>query len=99
MDLWSWLGLTTALVGVAAAVYGAAILLTGRALRGDQRAFRRLKDAGFYYLCFGMALTLLVSGVLWIRHHQTLPAVAALVVTIVLAGLVIRYRPRRSKQR
>src|SRR5258705_925925 len=28
----------------------------------------RLKDAGLYYLCFGLALTLIVLSVLWNEH-------------------------------
>jgi hypothetical protein len=99
MDLSWWLALVAASGGVVAAGYGLGILVTGRAMRGDQRAFRRLKDAGLYYLCFGLALTLLVSGVLWNEHHRTLPAVATLVGTVALLVLAIRYRPRQNRQR
>ena len=98
MDLMSWLRLIIALGGAGVAAYGAWILITGRAPRGDQRAFRRRTDAGLYYLCFGLALALLALGQLWNEHRQTLPAAAALVATIVLIGLGIRYRPRRDKQ-
>jgi hypothetical protein len=59
-----------------------------------------MKDAGLYYLCFGLALTLLVLSVVWNEHHQSLLAVVALIGTMILAGLaVVRYRPRQHKQR
>lgn len=99
MDLVSWLGLLVGLGGASAAIYGAVILFTGRATRGDRRVFRRMKDAGLYYLCSGLAMTLLASSVLWNEHHQSLPALVALIGTMALAGLVIRYRPRKDKQR
>jgi membrane associated rhomboid family serine protease len=86
--------------GATVAIYGAVILLTDRATGGDRRAFRRMKDAGLYYLCFGLALTLMVLSVLWNKHHQSLLAVAALIGAIALASLaVIRYRPRQNKRR
>jgi hypothetical protein len=100
MDLGSWLGLLAGVGGATVAIYGAIILLTDRATRGDRRAFRRTKDAGLYYLCLGLALTLMVLSMLWNEHHQSLLAVAALIGVIALAGLaVIRYRPRQKKRR
>jgi hypothetical protein len=101
MDLTSWI-LFAATLGAASVVtlYGLGVLVTGRATRGDRRAFRRMTDAGLYYLCFGLALALLVVAGLWNRYGQTLLAGAALIVTVVLAGLaIIRYRPRQAKRR
>jgi hypothetical protein len=99
MDLGAWLGLLTGVGGASVAIYGAAILLTNRATLSDRRAFRRVKDAGLYYLCFGLALTLIVLSVLWNEHHQSLLAVAALIGAMSLAGLaVIRYRPRQKER-
>jgi hypothetical protein len=99
MDLTSWIlfGITLSLAGVGM-LYGLGILVTGRATRGDRRAFRRLADAGLFYLSFGSALALLSLGGLWSRHGQTLLAGATLIVTVVLIGLVIRYRPRRARR-
>jgi hypothetical protein len=97
MDLMSWLRLIVALGGAGMAIYGVWILITGRAPRSDQRAFRRPTDAGLYHLCFGLALALLALSQLWIEHHQSLPTAAALIATVVLIGLVIRYRPRQDK--
>jgi hypothetical protein len=99
MDLMSWLELLTGMVGVAVAIYGAVILLTGRLARGDRRAFRRTKDAGLYYACFGLALTLLVLSTVCNQHGQSLLAGVALIGTMALVGLAIRYRPRQDKQR
>jgi cytochrome bd-type quinol oxidase subunit 2 len=99
MDLGSWLGLLTVLVGTTVAVYGTVVLLTDRATQGDRRAFRRTKDAGLYYLCFGLALTLMSLSVLCNEHHQSLLAIAALIGAVALAGLaVIRYRSRPKER-
>jgi hypothetical protein len=68
MDLMSWLELIPGTGGVVVAIYGAIILLTGRLSRGDRRAFRRIRDAGLYYGCFGLALTLLVSSTVCNEH-------------------------------
>jgi hypothetical protein len=100
MDLGSWpLELLVAVGGAAVAIYGAVVLLTGHATLRDRRAFGRTKDVGLYYLCLGLALTLLMLGVLWNEHHQSLLAVVALIGVMTLTGLVIHYRPRRDKQR
>jgi hypothetical protein len=92
MGLVSWLRLIVALGGAGAAAYGVWILVAGRASRGDQRAFRRLTDAGLYYLCFGLALALLALSQVWNEHHLRLLTAAALIATMVLMGLGIRYR-------
>jgi hypothetical protein len=100
MGLMSWLGLLTGAGGAAVAIYGGSILLTGRLTRGDQRAFRRTKEAGLYYLCFGLALTLLVLSGVSNEHHQSLLVGGGLIGTLALAGLaVIRYRPRQDRRR
>jgi hypothetical protein len=99
MDLMSWLRLIIVLGGAGVAIYGVWILITGRAPRSDQCAFRRPTDAGVCYVCFGLALALLVLSQLWNEHHQTLSAAAALIVAVMLIGLVIRYRPRQDKRR
>ena len=92
----SWLRLIIAMSGAGVAFRGVWILITGRLPRGDQRTFRRATNAGLYYLCSGLALALLALGQLWIEHHQTLLTAAALIATMVLIGLIIRYRPRKD---
>jgi hypothetical protein len=97
MDLGSWLEVLAAGAGATVAIYGLVILLTDRATPADRRAFRSMKDAGLYYACFGLALTLLMLGVQLNEHQQSIPAVLALAGTMILTGLaVIRYRPRRN---
>jgi hypothetical protein len=93
-----WLGIVTAVLGAAVALYGVVILLTGRAVRGDRRSFPGTRQAGMYYLCFGAALVTLVSSILGNLHHQRVLAVAGLVGTLVLAALALRYRPRRNRR-
>jgi hypothetical protein len=101
VDLGFWLAaLLAGAGGAATASYGVAILLIDRVARRDRRAFRRTNDAGLYYLCFGLALTLLVLSVVWNEHHQSLLALVTLIGAMVLAGLaVILYRPRQHKRR
>jgi hypothetical protein len=99
MDLVSWLELLTGAGGATVAIYGMAILLTDRAARSDRRAFGRTKDAGRYYLCFGLALVLIVLSNVWNGHHQSLLTVGALIGAVALVGLAaIRYRPRRKRR-
>lgn len=83
-------------IGLALALFGVKMLLTGRAPAGIMRNFLRVRDAALYHLLFGAALLLMVLG-------QTLPAGSAAVATrvaaIVVAGVaLIRYRPRRGKR-
>jgi hypothetical protein len=98
MDLVSWLRIVCGLAGAVLAIYGVVIVVTGRARRADRRAFRRVTDAGLYYLCFGSTLALLMVGQFGSEHHQPLLAGAAIVVAAVLLGLAIRYRLRRDKR-
>ena len=82
------------------AIYGAVVLLTGRLMRSDRRVFRQTKQAGLYYLCFGLALALVtMSGVVNARGWSVL-AIVGLIVGLVFVGLAaIRYRPRRDTRR
>jgi hypothetical protein len=105
MDVVSWLLLVSGVIGLGVAGYGALVLTTGRTGRAERRAFRTPVDAGRYYLCIGVALTLLASAAL-LNHHgptapvfSTLPIVMA-ILAMVLTGLaVIRYAPRRNRRR
>lgn len=99
MDLLSWLGLLTGIGGVAVATYGAVVLLTGRATRGDQRAFRRTRDAGLYYLCFGLVLMLVTVSGVWNANDQSVLAGAGVIAAIAFIPLLIRYRPRQARRR
>lgn len=98
MVLWLWYALVVGAIGVGLVVYGATILVTGRATRHDQRKFRRLTDAGLFYLCFGLALAVLASGGLLKLYNHPGLAFAAQAVALVLVFLSDRYRPRRDKR-
>ena len=92
MNTGSWTAAVGGVIGLALAVYGVRMLVTGRAPEPIARAFRSVKDAGCYHLLFGVALVLVVLG-------TSLPGgVPALVVTLLAVALVgvavVRFRPR-----
>jgi TRAP-type C4-dicarboxylate transport system permease large subunit len=92
MELGVWTVIVGAAVGVALALFGAKMLVTGRAPAGTAKAFRQIKDAGLYHLLFGLGLLVLVVG-LYLPGGATATVSAA--VAVVLAGVaVVRYRPR-----
>ncbi|MET8152594.1 hypothetical protein ACIBSW_27665 [Actinoplanes sp. NPDC049668] len=78
--------------GLLLAVFGAAMLVTGKAPAVTLRNFTRVRAAGMYHLLFGVALVLMVLNLL---------TGATLVITVLAVALVVvavvRYRPRRSK--
>jgi uncharacterized membrane protein YhaH (DUF805 family) len=76
-------------IGLLLTIFGVRTLVTGRA--PTVRAFRTAKDAGLYYILFGIALILLSVG----TSARGIAATAASVVAVVLVAVaVIRYRPR-----
>jgi hypothetical protein len=82
-------------IGLALAVFGVKMLLTGRAPVAVRRNFPAVHSAALYHLLFGLALMLLVLG-------QAVFGGAASLVTSVLAVLLVlialvRYRPRRNR--
>ena len=83
-------------LGTAVALFGAWILLTGRAPAGTARAFRSTTDAGMYSLCTGTAVVLLAVPS---RFQQI--GFAWQLVFLALAMLLgaigfLKYRPRRA---
>jgi hypothetical protein len=96
MDLGTATLLVGGAIGLALALFGVKMLVTGRAPAGTMRNFAGVRTAALYHLLFGVALLVLVLG-------QVLPAGPANVITSVLAiamvGLaLVRYRPRRGRQ-
>jgi hypothetical protein len=93
MDTGTWTLVIGGAIGLALALFGAKVLVTGRAPAGTSRAFRNTRDAGLYHLLFGLGLIMLVVG-------TELPAVGAgitAVLAVALAGFaVFRYRPRKQ---
>ena len=80
-------------VGSALALYGARMLITGRAPSATARAFRSVRDAGCYHLLFGAAMVLVVLGTGLEQTALSVPAV-------VLVGVaVFRFRPRPRRER
>jgi ABC-type spermidine/putrescine transport system permease subunit II len=82
-------------IGLFLAVFGAAMLVTGRAPASTLRNFTGVRPAAMYHLIFGLALLLLTLSL----SLFTSPAnVVVSVLAFILAGIaVVRYRPRRGK--
>jgi hypothetical protein len=92
MDTGTWTLVIGGTIGLALVLFGARMLITGRAPASTTRAFRNMREAGLYHLLFGVGLVLLVVG-------TKLPGDSAGVVTAVLAVMlagvaVVRYRPQ-----
>ena len=60
MDTWTLL--IGGAIGLALALFGVRMLITGRAPASTARSFRTVHDAGLYHLLFGLGLLLLVGG-------------------------------------
>jgi hypothetical protein len=83
-------------IGLALALFGAKVLITGQAPAGTTRAFRSVREAGLYHLLFGLGLILLVGGA---RLPGGNTSIVTAVVAVLLAGVaVFRYRPRKKDE-
>ena len=92
MSTSAWTMLAGGVAGAALAGYGLVILLTGRAPELTARAFRSVRDAGFYHFLFGAALGLVVIGT---RIGNPAVTVTVTVLAVVMAGVaLVRFRPR-----
>jgi hypothetical protein len=94
-------GVTTVLVGgvigLALALFGTRMLVTGRAPAATARSFRHVRDAAMYHLLFGVGLVVLAAGTSAPGGGVT--ATASAVIAVVLVGVAIaRHRPRGRKQ-
>jgi hypothetical protein len=92
----TWTLVIGGVIGLALALLGVRMLVTGRAPASAARSFRTVHDAGLYHLLFGLGLILLVVG-------TRLPgprtgAVTAVLAVLLAAVAVLRYRPRGKKQ-
>ena len=92
MNTGQWTMVIGGAVGLALAIFGARMLITGRAPDATARAFRSVREAGCYHTLFGVALVLVVIG----TNFSGSPA--ALVMTLVAVAMVgvavVRFRPR-----
>ena len=96
MDTGTWTLVIGGATGLALALFGVKVLVTGRAPASTSRSFRSVRDAGRYHLLFGLGMLLLVAGT---RLPGDLTAPASAVVAVVLAGVaVVRYRPRGKRE-
>jgi hypothetical protein len=81
-------------IGLALALFGVKMLVTGRAPASTMRNFPAVRAAALYHLLFGVALIVLVLGqVLFAGTAGTAVSLAA----VALVGVaLVRYRPRRT---
>ena len=94
MDTGAWTLFVGGAIGLALALFGVTMLVTGRAPASTARAFRNVRDAGLYHLLFGLGLLLLVAGT---ELPGTVTPIVSAVIAVVLAGIaVVRYRPRKK---
>jgi hypothetical protein len=95
MNLGTAMLLAGGAIGLALALFGARMLVTGRAPAGIRRNFPDGRAAALYHLLFGLALLLLVVG------QGLLSGTAGTVASVLAVGLVgvalVRYRPRRRR--
>jgi hypothetical protein len=82
-------------IGLALALFGMRMLVTGRAPAATLRNFRDVRAAAFYHLLFGVALLLMVLGQTVVAGQATL---VASVLAVALVGIaLVRFRPRGRK--
>jgi hypothetical protein len=97
VDQLFWLSVAAAAIGIAPAIYGVMVSLTGRMSPRDQQHFPSSAQAGRYYVCGGLAVVALSSaGLLNHGDHAWLSLAALAVATILGALAFLRYRPRPS---
>ncbi|MBM2619133.1 hypothetical protein JIG36_26620 [Actinoplanes sp. LDG1-06] len=96
MSTSSWTMLAGGVAGAVLAVFGLVILLTGRAPEPTARAFRNVRDAGFYHFLFGTALGLVVIAT---SINAPVVTVMITVIAVAMAGTaLVRFRPRGRRR-
>jgi hypothetical protein len=82
-------------IGLALALFGVRMLVTGRAPASTLRSFPGVRAAALYHLLFGLALLLLVLGQVLFTGAA---GITTSVLAVVLVGIaLVRYRPRRGR--
>jgi len=95
MSTSSWTLVAGGSAGLILSIFGAGMLITGRAPDATVRAFRSVSDAGRYHLLFGVGLMFVVVGTVL----RGVAAVISAVVAVVLVGIaIVRFRPRGHQQ-
>src|SRR4051794_30124024 len=97
MSASTWTMVVGGVAGMVLAVFGAGMLVTGRAPDATTRAFRSVRDAGCYHLLFGVGLALIVFGTARGGGPVTLPT--TIVAIAVGGGAGGRFRPRGHRDR
>jgi protein-S-isoprenylcysteine O-methyltransferase Ste14 len=92
MNTGQWTTVIGGTIGLALALFGARMLITGRAPDPTARAFRNVREAGCYHLLFGMALVLVVAGTNFTGNPIAL--IMTLLAVAMVGVAVIRFRPR-----
>ncbi len=82
-------------IGLALALFGVRMLVTGRAPASTVRNFPDVRAAALYHLLFGLALLLMVLGQILFTGDAGL-AISGLAIALVGVALM-RYRPRRRR--
>ncbi|MEU4693195.1 hypothetical protein [Actinoplanes sp. NPDC023714] len=83
------------LVGSALLLFGARVLVTGRAPALIGRSFRCDRDAGGYHFLFGAALVIFVVGAR--LPGEASGTITALLSIALVATAVVRFRPRARR--
>jgi len=92
MSTGQWTMVIGGAIGLALAVFGVRMLVTGRAPGMTARAFRSVREAGCYHTLFGTALVLVVIGT---NLPQGAVALTLTLLAVAMVGVaVIRFRPR-----
>jgi hypothetical protein len=82
-------------IGLLLTVFGAKMLVTGRAPARAARAFRTVRDAGRYHLLFGVALVLVVLATE--LPGRAAPVIGAMLAVTLVGFALARYRPRGGR--
>jgi ABC-type spermidine/putrescine transport system permease subunit I len=91
-----WTQVVGGVAGAALAFFGASMLITGRAPRATARAFRSIRDAGFYHLLFGVGLVLVVLGT---SLDNAVVTTTVTVLAVLMVGVaLVRFRPRAPRR-
>jgi hypothetical protein len=92
MNTGQWTTVIGGAIGLALALFGARMLISGRAPDATARAFRTVREAGYYHALFGVALILVVVGTNFTGSPAAL--VMTLLAVAMVAVAVVRFRPR-----
>ena len=95
MDVGAGTLLIGSAIGLALALFGVKMLVSGQAPAAIARAFRTARDAGLYHLLFGVALLLVAAGAKLLGGASAVASTVGAVALVAVA--VARYRPRRTK--